>query len=122
LLAFARCVSRPSITYGAAQWGGNIVAYLLDPRLEDDAVAAEATETEEDDEDVRRSVVAALETELAALPHTSTPPVLLTTSRARLPIWRAVQATWPRLTVLTYDELDAMANVMPVARLGSTTS
>lgn len=120
LLEFARRASQLSITDRAAQWNGNIVAYVLTSKLEADIMASAATTTE-DDEEMCRAVVAALETELAQLSGTTTPPVLLTTSSARLPIRRAIRATWPRLMVLAYDELDAMANVMPVARLGSTT-
>lgn len=119
LLARTRTLSAREITSHAMKNGKSVVAYLLDPDLEAAAVAAELTETTDDDDELRRVVLDALDDELATLPLTATVPVLLATSSARQPIRNAIRTAWPRMTVVAYDELIPAANVMPVARISA---
>jgi flagellar biosynthesis component FlhA len=119
LLARTRTLSARGITAHAMKNGESVVAYLLDPDLEAAAVAAELTETTDDDDELRRVVLDALDDELATLPPTATVPVLLATSSARQPIRNAIRTAWPQMTVVAYDELIPAANVMPVARISA---
>ncbi len=90
-----------------------VVAYLVDGSI------VEALDEPADGEEAgRERVLAALRQELAHLPRTITPPVLLlTTPSARLRVGRAIQDEFPRLAVLTYDELDPEISVQPIARI-----
>jgi flagellar biosynthesis component FlhA len=119
LLVVARRAARPAITR-AAMVQGSIYAYLLDPAFEAGAAAAEVT-ADKPVQEIQHSLVEALDNELAPLPSTATTPVLLTNPGARLQVRHAIAAAWPRIPVLAYDELDAMVNVMPVARLSPAT-
>jgi flagellar biosynthesis component FlhA len=119
LLARIRSLSARGITANAMKNGKSVIAYLLDPALEAAAVAAELTETTEDDDRLRGIILNALDDELATLPPTATAPVLLTTPSARQPIRNAIRTAWPRITVVAYDELIPAANVMPVARISA---
>jgi hypothetical protein len=89
-----------------------VVAYLVDGSI------VEALDEPADGEEAgHERVLAALRQELAQLPRTITPPVLLTTPSARLKVGRAIQDEFPRLAVLTYDELDPEISVQPIARI-----
>lgn len=119
LLARTRTLSARAITANAMKNSTSVVAYLLDPDLEAAAVAAELTETTDDDDELRGKIVDVLDDELATLPPTATVPVLLATPPARQPIRNAIKTAWPRMTVVAYDELIPAANVMPIARVSA---
>jgi hypothetical protein len=115
LLALARRAFGAAITGKASQWG-SIRALLIDPVLAAGLVSADGTAGE-----ARRSLVAALGTEMAA-PGSSATPALLTTADARLAVRRAIRGAWPRITVLALEELSPAATVLPLGRLSSASS
>ncbi len=117
LLILARRALGASITNRALRWR-SIQAYLVDPALAADIVAAEDRTARQ----AGMSLVAALDAQLAALQPGAVPPVLLTTAQARLPVRDAIRSTWPRLTVLAHEDLDSMTNVGPIGRLSGTSS
>ena len=106
-----------AITRNALQ-RGSIPCYLIDPALAARLSAADGEAALE----ARRSLVAALDAELAKLPPGSATPAIVTSSGVRLPVRRAIRAAWPRLTVLAYEDLDPATNMQPLARLSGESS
>lgn len=100
---------------------GTVVVYLVQQEIEEMAsillnrapdTLADAQREEQLDE-----ILNGIRQELTHLPPTAQLPVLLATERARLPLFTAIHAELPRMTVLCYADLPEDTNIQPVARI-----
>jgi type III secretion protein V len=107
-----RTALRDEIGFRAKRGTATVTAYLLDPELEAE-VAADV-----DDRRGRR-LADALRRELATLPPGAQPPVILTRRLFRTQVRAAVEPDFPRVRILSYDDLPPQANVQPVARISA---
>jgi type III secretion protein V len=105
-----RTALRDEIGFRARRGTATVTAYLLDPELEAEAAAGV------DDRRGRR-LAGALRRELATLPPGVRPPVVLTRRPLRTQVRAAVQPEFPRVRVLSYEDLPPQANVQPIARI-----
>ncbi len=102
----------PAIATRRAQGTGTVVAYLFDQRAEE-LLVADGRPTDAAVDEVLR----AIRGELALLPPTVGLPCLLTTAEVRPRLRDAVRDEFPRLAVLSYDDLPSTVNVQPIARI-----
>jgi type III secretory pathway component EscV len=91
-----------------------VVVYLLGPELErsvagEPAVAISA--------DAARAVVSAVADEVATLPLTAWMPALLTDEAVRPALADLLRRPFPRMRVVSYNDLPGAINVQPVARI-----
>jgi type III secretion protein V len=91
---------------------GTVVAYIFERRIEEMLAPSGCTTP-----DFRRELHSAVRSEMSHLPPTAQIPVLLTCSSARARLRDALFPEYPRLRVVSYDELDPDINVQPVARI-----
>jgi type III secretion protein V len=94
-----------------------VVAYLLDPKIEQ--LLVQELKTLPEDEEIDR-ILTAVRSELAGLPPTASRPVLLTSSRCRALVRAVVAMEFPRLLVVGHGELPLDTNVQPVARISAS--
>jgi type III secretory pathway component EscV len=104
------------IGFKFARGTATLVAYILDPAIEEEVVEAAADPrwpyTELADE--IRAILAA---ELSHLPRTAETPIVLTRDDVRVGLRSALRVGLPRISVLGYGDLLPSRNVQPVARL-----
>jgi FHIPEP family len=112
LLAFVRAGLRQQLSDQYGRGTGPVVAYLLDQDIEGRLTRSPAAD--EADVDL---VAAAVRAELAELPPTAMRPAVLTTAAARAAVRAAVGDEFPRLGVLSHDDLAPERYVQPVARI-----
>jgi type III secretion protein V len=93
-----------------------VVAYLLDPKIEE--LLTHELKTLPADEEIDR-ILSAVRTELTHLPPTASRPVILTNSRCRALVRAVVAMEFPRLLVAAHGELPLDTNVQPVARISA---
>lgn len=120
LVAFVRAGLSHQVRQKYARDTDTVVVYLLDPKIDEMVQrfsAGSHSDVARQDEDFSLSLLRAIQDELAYLPRTAQRPVLLTTSRIRERLHRAIRSRFPRLPVIAFDELPADANVQPVARI-----
>jgi hypothetical protein len=91
---------------------GTVVAYLLDQRIE-----ALLRRDGSPAPDEAAAIAAAVRRVIAGLPDYVAVPSVLTTADVRLALVRTVADEFPRLSVLSYEELPASVDVHPVARI-----
>jgi flagellar biosynthesis component FlhA len=117
-VTFVRAGLSAQIAFKAARNTATIVAYLIDPALEDALIEQhrKATDDASDDAPAER-LCAALQAELAYLPSTAQVPVVLTRDEVRRPLRAALRYQFPQITVLGYGDLPSQYNVQPVARI-----
>ncbi len=101
----------------ASQWAseGLLEALLLDPGAEMAVRDALAGEHAALDPDAASSLLGAIESELRAAPR---PRVLLTGTDVRRAVRNLVASRFPRLTVVSYEELPPDLAVRPVGKVG----
>jgi type III secretion protein V len=99
-----------------------ILAYLLDEELERALASLDPDRPAEADLPVRALLCAALRAELAELPPSVVPPILLTSSDARSAARRLVRTRFPQVSVIGYAEVPEHVNIRPVARLSAPES
>lgn len=109
--AWVRGALRRAITGRQTRANGTLVAYMLDQRIEallrtDRLMAGEQT-----------AIARAIRREVEALPDDVALPSVLTTADVRLRLVRAVSDEFPRLAVLSYEDLPTSVDVQPVARI-----
>ena len=59
----------------------------------------------------------AVSTEVGSMPPTAQNPVVLTTALIRYRLRKALRGAFPRLSVLSYQELTPDMNIQPIARI-----
>ncbi len=91
-----------------------LVVYLLHPdiekRLKDTEIAALPDEH-------RQEILDAIYAEVKNLPSSSQLPVILTTDRVRRRLRKLIDVEFPRLAVLSYQELVPDMKIQPIARI-----
>jgi type III secretory pathway component EscV len=90
---------------------GTVVAYLLDHRIEATLRRGGPAPKEE------RALAAAIRAQIERLDDSIAVPSVVTTPDVRLALLRTVADEFPRLAVLSYDELPSSVDIQPVGRI-----
>jgi type III secretory pathway component EscV len=109
--AFVRGGLRHQIAQRFASDPGTLVAYLIDPDLEESARDPNLSEANKD------RILDAIGSELELLPRTVRVPIILTTADVRVPLEQLLRTSYPLLVVLAYEDLPASIAVQPIARI-----
>jgi type III secretory pathway component EscV len=109
--AWVRGALRRAITGRQTRANGSVAAYLVDQRIEALLRGGRATPKDE------AAIAAAIRREVEKLPDEVALPSVLTTADVRLALVDAVADEFPRLAVLSYDDLPPSVEVLPVARI-----
>jgi type III secretion protein V len=110
-----------AVRFGFGPRTSTLVVYLVAPQLESavrDAVSR-LGHTDLPCTDLGEQLADAARAELAFLSPALLPPAILTSADIRGAIRRVVSYEFPRLAVLSYNELPPTLNVQPVARIGA---
>jgi type III secretion protein V len=91
-----------------------LIVYLLDPQIE--ARLRDPTELRLEE---RTEFIRCVRTEVGSLPPTAQEPVLLTSFECRLRLRNELRHEFPRLMVVSYQELSPDMNIQPIARISS---
>jgi type III secretion protein V len=100
----------------AARGTGTLVAYLLDPRLEDE-LAACTDRVEPVPVGLAEDIRNAFYREVSKLLPTAALPALLTTDKCRALAREILCVEFPLVRVLGYKDLPAHLNIQPIARI-----
>ena len=95
-----------------------LVAYLLDPKIEQQVRESNSNPLTDQERSV---ILAAVATEIRYLPPTAQVPVFLTTPEIRCAIRDLITEEFTSMQVTSYAELPADLNVQPVARISLPT-
>nr|AEQ20437.1 tetratricopeptide repeat domain lipoprotein [uncultured bacterium CSL12] len=112
--SFVRASLKRYISHKYTRGGNTLVVYLLDPDIEE-RIGGAVTRPLADEEQAR--VIRAVGDEVGNLPPTAQNPVLLTTMDIRRPLRRLLEADFPNLAVVSYQELSPDLNIQPIARI-----
>jgi type III secretory pathway component EscV/Flp pilus assembly protein TadD len=110
---YVRTCFKRYISHKYTRGGNTLIVYLLHRDIE--RRFAEVGEQLSDDEKVR--LKAAIDRALASLPATAQTPVVLTSMNVRRSVRRVIEAEYPRLAVLSYQELSLDLNIQPLERI-----
>ncbi len=108
----ARGALRDFISHKHTQGASSLLCFLVDPAIE-----AELQQPEPLTPSRRREIIRAVYEEAGGRPGWSSQPVILTTVSARKRMRRLVEAEFPELPVLSYQELRPDMNIQPIARI-----
>jgi len=112
-VAFVRAGLADQIGMKVTNGRDTVVAYLLDPLIEQ-AVLEDGSEH---DRDMDERFADAVDAELRALPPTAAIPYVLTEELCRARVADRLRPEFPRLRVISYGNLPPHVNVQPVARI-----
>lgn len=115
LVSFMRAGLQRQISDKYARGASTLMVYLVDPELED-LIDKKNTDAASDEER-QENIITALANELSNLPLTAQTPPILTAIAARTGLRDAIKLTFPRMDVLTYQELRPDLNIQPVGRI-----
>jgi flagellar biosynthesis protein FlhA len=116
LLAFVRAGLQTQVMSAVAAYSRRLViAYLVDGEIERGAVERPFSPHSED----AQVILDALGREMALLPATASRPHVLTSREARPVLQRSIEAEFPRVLVVAFDELPPNAVIQPIARLAA---
>jgi hypothetical protein len=107
-----RMVLKRYISHKYTRGQNNLIVYLVDPDLEKRLSDARALSPVE-----ARSLLDAFDSEVGSLPPTAQTPVVLTTASIRYRLRQELRGAFPRLAVLSYQELSPDMNIQPIARV-----
>ncbi len=114
LADFVRSSLKRYISYMYTRGGNTLVVYLIDPAIERRFTAIpERPLTEVEREKLRT----AIGDEVGSLHPTAATPVLLTTHEVRRVLRKTIERDFPRLAVVSYQELSPNLNIQPIARI-----
>jgi type III secretory pathway component EscV len=114
LAHFVRSSLKRHISHKYTRGGNTLVVYLVDPAIERRIAAIpERPLTEAEREKLR----AAIGDEVGNLPPTAATPVLLTNFHVRRLLRKSIERDFPRLAVVSYQELSPDLNIQPIARI-----
>jgi hypothetical protein len=119
-ISFIRAGMKHYIDDKYARGTQTLVAYILDPRIEHVVLAYKAIEEEEKIRTVEKQndkILETIRTEIAYLPATAQIPSILTSMDVRPYLREIIKAEFPRMAVLSYQEIPPATKVQPVARL-----
>jgi type III secretory pathway component EscV/tetratricopeptide (TPR) repeat protein len=115
LADFVRMNLRRYISHKYTRGGNILVVYLLDPVIENRIADIGARPLTEEEHQKLRT---AIEKEVGNLPYAANnSPVLLTTFDIRRALRKIIERKFPRLAVLSYQELSPDLNIQPIARV-----
>ena len=89
-----------------------LVVYLIDPGIE-----SRLADPEELSYPERSGLITAVASEIGHLPSSATPPVILTARHIRYRLRQEIAKEFPRMKVLSYQELEPDLIIQPVARI-----
>lgn len=107
-LTFVRAGLRETISYKLTRGQNTLVAYLLDPKLENKLTANEQSSD---------LVISAIRKEISFLPPTAAVPPILTYEPTRTMLRQKIAQELPQLTVISYTDIPPTQVVQPVARI-----
>ena len=114
-IEMAECVrmqQKRYISHKYTRGQNTLIVYLMDPKFEERlSDPRPLTETE------LRKLLDAVSTEVGSMPPTAQNPVVLTTALIRYRLRKALRGAFPRLSVLSYQELSPDMNIQPIARI-----
>jgi type III secretory pathway component EscV/tetratricopeptide (TPR) repeat protein len=111
---FVRASLKRYISHKYTRGGNTLAAYLLDTKIERRiGEAATRPLADEEKDRLRRAV----NEELGNLPPTAQNPVLLTTTDIRRTLRNLLEADFPNLAVVSYQELSPDLNIQSLARI-----
>ncbi|MDQ2975767.1 MAG: FHIPEP family type III secretion protein, partial [Acidobacteriota bacterium] len=102
------------ISHKYTQEQGKLVVYLIDPQIELSMKEAGERSLTEDE---REHVLNALEQELGNLPASAQNPVILTSIDLRRDFKDLIAIEFPKMSVLSYQELSPDLTIQPIARI-----
>jgi type III secretory pathway component EscV/tetratricopeptide (TPR) repeat protein len=111
LADFVRMSLRRHISNKYTRGGNTLVVYLMDPAIENWIGQGPLTEPQ------ANKLRAAIREEVGTLPATVAAPVLLTTFEVRRTLRKIIERDFPRLAVVSYQELSPDMNIQPIARI-----
>lgn len=116
LTSFARIGLKTYLSHKYTRGQNTLIVYLLDPEIER-ILSNHQREGKNLSENQHDQILEAVQVEVGALPVTSSVPVVLTTSDVRPYLREIISFEFPRLPVLSYQELSPDLNVQPIARI-----
>jgi flagellar biosynthesis component FlhA len=122
LVSFTRAGMRRYISNKYARGTRTLVVYLLDPKIEKMLVGRDSSGANEKKRswlygDEGDAVLDAIGKEITYLPPTALTPALLTTDEVRPGLAELVRYYFPRMSVISFQELSPEMNIKPVARI-----
>lgn len=109
----ARALQR-YISHKYARSQNTLVAYLLAPEIEAKLHEAQGQQLPEAE---RKEIIDAVYIEVGNLPHNASVPVILTNYEIRRHFRKLIEVEFPRLAVLSYQELSPDMNIQPIATI-----
>jgi type III secretory pathway component EscV len=121
VIAFLRAGMKRQLKHKYSRGTDTIVVYLLDPKIEQTfserpLLEADGKLKKSLDED-KKKILTAFRDEVTHLPLTAQMPVLLTIPEARPALREIIASEFPRVSVISYDDLPPDVNIQPVARI-----
>ncbi len=120
MISFLRTGMKHYISTRYARSTSTLVVYLLDPKIErfiSEHISAEGDNKGKVAEEECDEILEVIRTEAASLPSTVQIPSILTSMDIRPFLREMIAAEFPRIAVLSYQELPTDINIQPVARL-----
>ena len=121
LKEFVRTKMKRYISHKYTLGHNTLIVYLLDPDIEKWLANRQAKplsiHLESLDGSEYQSLLQAIRAELEALPPTAQHPAILTTNEVRPVLQEMLAPVFPRLPVLSYQELSPDLNIQPIARI-----
>ena len=114
LADFVRACLKRSISHKYTRGSNTLLVYLLDSAIEE-RIADTGAHPLTDEE--RAKLLKAIRGEVASLPPTAASPVLLTSFEVRRPLRKIIAHDFPRLAVLSYQDLSPDLNIQPIVRI-----
>ena len=114
LADFVRSSLKRYISYKYTRGGNTLVVYLVDPAIERRITAIHERPLTEAE---REKLLAAIADEVGSLAPTAATSVLLTTFDVRRVLRKIIERDFPRLAVVSYQELSPDLNIQPIARI-----
>jgi type III secretory pathway component EscV len=110
-VSFVRVSMADAIAHKISRGTNTVVAYLLDPQVED-ALVDRPHDTE-----LGEKFVDAVQSEMSELPRTAQTPAILTQQNVRARVRALLRHEIPYVDVIAHGEIPPGFNVMPVARI-----
>jgi type III secretory pathway component EscV/tetratricopeptide (TPR) repeat protein len=114
LADFVRVWLKRYISYKYKRGGNTLVVYLVDPDIEERMAQVSARPLSGAE---REKLRAAIREEVDSLPSTAANPVVLTSMEIRRALRKTIEHDFPRLPVVSYQELSPDMNIQPIARI-----
>jgi type III secretion protein V len=126
MAAFIRTGMKRYISHKYLRGRATLPVYLLDKDIEEALSAYAAPDADRElkgelAESQRHEILQAVRAQVGDLPPTASAPVILTTSNLRSAFREVIAPEFPKLSVLSYEELAPEMNIQPIARISLNT-